>query len=304
MMSKTIREAWLPSGSGVLLPAGTSYEADTRRTTNFLYIKDRAKQIEALYAEAQVPIPETCGLRKLIDRAKLLADRWLMNQLDEASQIDVFYALHLDRLAEALLPLAGCPNRNRYLAKMTAGELDFFKRVSSHAKDILWELEAREMLRKRNPAATLQDPPDIILPLRGGVVGIACKKIYSEDNVEKTLSRAVAQVEGDFEVGVIAMNLDELLPGDQVLNARDRDEMLNSLQSHCAGFLSRHERHFRKYLASGRLVTAWATVSVIADVLNWKPRFNNATASTMWTIPGLDPAKASLMSQFREVAIG
>jgi hypothetical protein len=136
----------------------------------------------------------------------------------------------------------------------------------------------------------LQDPPDIVLNFNVGNLGIACKKIYSEKNVEKTLSQAVEQVE-DFEVGVVAMNIDDLTPADTVLRVSNQREMDSILQRHSAEFLQRHERHFRKYLSKGRLVAALVSVHVIADVAEWRVRYNNSRQSTFWSIPGLDPAR-------------
>ena len=110
-------------------------------------------------------------------------------------------------------------------------------------------------------------------------------------------------MEADFDVGVVALSLDELTPRDTVLRVRNQMEMDRFLHKHTDEFLARHERHFRKYLSSGRLVSALVSVSVIAHVLNWKVQFNNARASVAWTIPGLAPKKESLLKQFRDIAV-
>jgi hypothetical protein len=57
----------------------------------------------------------------------------------------------------------------------------------------------------------------------------------------------------------------------------------------------------RRYLSGGRLVAALASVHVVADVRSWDVRFNNARQSTIWTIPGLAPAKAILTKQFETI---
>jgi hypothetical protein len=286
-----------------LVPGGNVVEGANRKTTNFLRVKERAKEIEQLYAIAGLAMSPACGLAQLIENAKALADSWFANQTADSSMIDVFYALHLDRIVEAVLPLRDIPDRVKYLTALTSGDLDFFNRQSSYAKNIFWEIELWSTLRRACPSALLQDPPDISLQLTGGRLGISCKKIYSENNVEKVLSEAVAQVEAEFDVGVVALNIDDLTPSETVLRVRSRTEMDGFLHKHTDDFLRRHERHFRKYLSSGRLVSALVSVNVIAHVLDWKVQFNNARSSVVWTIPGLPPEKQALLAQFRDIAV-
>lgn len=257
-----------------------------------------------MFAGAGVTMSPTCGLEQLIGNAQSVADRWFTNQTPDSSMLDVFYVLHLDRLADAILPLRDVPDRNKYLNALTSGDLDCFSRKSSYAKNIFWELELWAILRKRCPSAALEDPPDIVLPLAGGTLAIACKKIYSENNVEKVLSEAVSQVEIDFDVGVVALSLDELIPPEAVLRVRNKAELDRFLHTHTDEFIARHERHLRKYLSSGRLVSALVSVSVIAHVLEWKIQFNNARSSLAWTIPGLAPEKEALLKQFQGITVG
>ncbi len=302
-MSSFTKGLWHPTAAGILTPNGSVSEASNRTKTNFLHVKSRAKDIEDLYATAGLAMSPTCSLAQLIENARTLADRWLSNQTADSSMIDVFYALYLDRLADAILPLRDVPGREKYLNAMTSGELNCFSRQSSYAKNIFWELELWAILRRHSPSASLRDPPDIVLTLPGGTVGIACKKIYSENNVEKVLSEAVGQVEADFNVGVVALSLDELIPPETILRVKNKAEMDRFLHKHTDEFLARHERHFRKYLSSGRLVSALVSVSVIAHVLEWKVQFNNARSSLAWTIPGLAPEKEALLKQFRDIVV-
>jgi hypothetical protein len=188
-----------------LVPSGSVADAANRKTTNFLHVKERAKEIQQLYTATGLTMSPVCGLAKLIENAKSLADNWLANQTADNSMLDVFYALHLDRIADAILPLRDVPGRDRYLNTLTSGNIDFFARENSHAKNILWELELWSLLRRACPSTILQDPPDIVLPLTGGRLGVSCKKTYSENNIEKVLSEAVSQVEGEFDVGVVAL---------------------------------------------------------------------------------------------------
>lgn len=289
-MTSFTKKLWHSTKAGILIPNGYVSEASIRSKTNFLLVKSRAMEIEDLYADAGLAISPTCSLAQLIDNAK-------------KSDVDVFRVLHLNRLADAILPLRDVPCKEKYLNALTSGDLDFFSRKDSYAKNIFWELELWTILRRGCPSASLQDPPDIVLPLVGGTLGVACKKIYSEKNVEKVLSEAVSQVEGDFSVGVVALSLDELIPPQKVLSVRNKMEMDLILRKHTDDFVMHHERHLRKYLSAGRLVSAIVSVNVIAEVLEWKVRFNNARSSLAWTIPGLSAEKESLLKQFRDATL-
>lgn len=302
-MTSITKQLWHTTGTGILIPNGSVSEVSNRKKTNLLHIKSRAKDIEDLYGNTGVTIPPSCGLDQLIGNAKTLSDQWLINQTDDSSMVDVFYAIYLDRLADAILPLRDVPAREKYLNALPSGDLDCFSRQVSYAKNIFWELELWAILRRSCPSASLQDPLDIALTLAGGTLGIACKKIYSEKNVEKVLSEAVRQVETDFSVGVVALNLDELVPPKTVLRVRNQMEMDQFLNKYTDDFVSRHKRHFRKYLSSGRLVSAFVSVNVIAHVLEWKVQFNNARSSLIWTIPGLSPEKEALLKQFCDIAV-
>ena len=303
MLTTFTKQLWHPTETGILIPNGSVSEVSNRKMTNLLHLKYRAKEIEDLYADTGLTITPTCGLAQMIGNAKTLADQWLINQTADSSMVDVFYAMHLDRLADAILPLRDVPDKKKYLNALMSGDLDFFNRQSSYAKNIFWELELWSILRRRCPSASLKDPPDIVLVLDGGTLGIACKKIYSEKNVEKVLSEAVDQVEADYSVGVVAMSLDELVPQQTVLWVRNKLQMDRFLHKHTDEFIARHERHFRKYLSSGRVISVLVSVNVIAHVLEWNVQFNNARSSLVWTIPGLPPEKESLLKQFRDIVV-
>ena len=69
-------------------------------------------------------------------------------------------------------------------------------------------------------------------------------------------------------------------------------------------FLNSHERHFRKYLASGRLLAALVSTSMLADVYNENPRLNNSRQFTIWTIPGLTDDKEKQLKRFYNQLMG
>jgi len=69
-------------------------------------------------------------------------------------------------------------------------------------------------------------------------------------------------------------------------------------------FLRSHERHFRKYLGSGRLISAFVSTSVLADVYRARTRLTNARQLTIWVIPGLTHAKEQVLRKFYDRLMG
>lgn len=136
------------------------------------------------------------------------------------------------------------------------------------------------------------------MTFEGDLVGIACKKFYSENNVSKVISQAVEQIESSYKFGIIAVNLDELVPANQFLKAQTLEKMGKTISVLNDRFLRTHSRHFKKYLLSGRVTSVLVSTSVLAAVEQGRPNFTNAKQCTIWSVPGLDPEKKKQLSRF------
>lgn len=142
-------------------------------SSSYLEIKDKAKAVERLYADSCVKLPTTCDLAGLISDVKLLSDLWFIDSAKDIPGEVLFRACQFEQISDAILLLRGCSERSRYLSGLTSGTLDPFERKRSKAKDVLWELELWELLRRRSLDATLAEPPDIIVNFQDVQIGIA-----------------------------------------------------------------------------------------------------------------------------------
>ena len=213
----------------------------------------------------------------------------------------LFRTLHFDRIATNILLLKDIEGKEKYLRAFASGSLDFFKREKSPAKNLLWEIEVWAPLRRKFRSVNLEEPPDIVIHFDDAKIGIACKKLYSEKHVQNVLSQAVSQIADSFDFGIVAINIDDLHPPDKLVRASDRTGMNKFIQNLNEQFIKRHARHFRKYLSSGRLISAMVSTNVIVDVETERPRYNNASQWTIWTIPGLSAEKDSQLRRFAEI---
>jgi len=291
-------QIWARRPSGILIPSGRVSDLSARSKTNYLEIKDRARQVEDIYKKANIHIPPNSGLGELIRTAKELSDTWLLGNKDKLNYLMVFLSMHLDRICDALLPLAHEEAKDRYLKELLSGSINFFDREPSHAKDIFWELEVWAKIRKRLGSTYLQEPPDVVVDYDDSRIGISCKKLYSEKHVQNVLSQAVKQIEKAFEFGIVAINLDDLLPSDVVLKMESSDAVTEKLNEVNAEFINRHVRHFSKYFAKSRIISALVSTSIVTDVPSEKPRFRNTYQWTVWTVTELKERHRMQINRF------
>lgn len=296
-INRNTEQLWVPTESGLLIPAGVVSNRSSSSSQTFMHFKDKAKAIEQLFLDNDVPLPAGCDLTDLIADATRLSDAWLMDDLVTANEQLLFRVSSIDRIADAVLPLATEPNRKKYLTALTSGCLHLLQRGRSVAKDILWELELWSTLNRRGITATLHEP-DLVAHFEDATVGIACKKLYSDNNVSKVLSEGVSQIEATHKFGVLAVNLDDLLPGG-ILPATTEEAMGKRIEKINDAFLRKHKRHFMRYLKPGRAISAMVSTTLLADLSSHKPRFNVGSEATFWTVPGLPPEKLKQLQRFR-----
>lgn len=297
-INRNTEQVWVPTKSGLVIPAGVASDLSTSSTQTYLHLKDKAKAVEQLFLDNNVPLPPGCGLADLVADAAKLSDAWLMDDLQTANAQLLFRVSSIDRIADAVLPLTAVPDRRKYLMDFTSGSLDLLQREQSKAKDILWELELWSMLNRRGITTTLHEP-DLVAHFEDATVGIACKKLYSENNVSKVLSEGVGQIEATHKFGILAVNLDDLLPGGKIYQSTTEEVMGKFIREFNAAFLRKHQGPFLRYLRPGRVISAMVSTTLLADLSSHKPQFNVGSQATFWAVPGLPQEKVKQLERFR-----
>jgi len=100
--------------------------------------------------------------------------------------------------------------------------------------------------------------------------------------------------------GIIAINIDDLIPESALLQARTFKEAGDKLHARNMDFLERQERHFLKYLSTSRIVAVIVSTSMVTDILDESPKFNNYSQWAIWTISGLKPKHKETIDKFRD----
>lgn len=281
-----------------------------RAKTDFFKLSEQASEIENLYAERGVRLPPECTLATWIANVRTIAANRAAGPHVGHTHMEHFKAIHLYRVTDAILALSEVENGEIYLRKITEN-LNFFDAERSPAKDIFWELELWWMLKRKLPLARLVDPPDIMLPLNGGTMGLACKAVYSEASVEKALSTGVKQVTGNCDAGIVAFNIDSLLPPPRetvetqdsgtIIRAENKAGIDQLLHPIVDGFINRHRRHLDRYLNDKRLAAVVICISGVGDIHGWNVPFNTVRSTTAYAAHEPTKIAGHLMHQFREI---
>jgi hypothetical protein len=287
----TFGKNWTRLDSGILVPDGCVFEKTEVSEQTYLAAKTKAQAIESVFTASGIKVDPACGLRRLIADATKLSDAWISNDVASLTKELLIRVLVATRVFDAVLFLKDVPNAKPYLAALQDGTLDLLSRERSKAKDTLWEIELQQKFVTHAVPARLQDPPDIVFELGAARFGVACKKLYSEAHVQNVLSKAVAQIEGIYKVGIVAINLDDLMPANKHMTVSTRSFFNDHMDQYLKEFLDRHDRHFRKYLSQARAVSVYISVTVPAAIADLRAGIYNATRGTYWNMPGLPEDK-------------
>jgi hypothetical protein len=289
---------WEETPSGILIPVQQRREYSRAQQVTYETLAARALDVEAMYSRYGVSLSTSCDLVRLMADVRVLNRAWIENRRQHCTRHLLYQASHFERVSSALLRDRGAGVPIRLLRDLTKGSLDLFKRVRSKARDALWELELARFLDDVGLRPRFGEP-DLLIDSDVGPLGFACKRIYSEKNLSKTLSTGVAQIKGSTEDGLLALCLDDRLPADHYILAEDIQEAIDGVQQINWAFLERHERKFSRYLASGRSIAAFVSTTCVVEVRTGG--INSFQQALLWVIPGLPESKMQALEPLRRI---
>jgi hypothetical protein len=296
----------LKTPSGNVHLAGKIWRTVSEPTPlNTFQFKENAVAVKALYTESGVNLPSTCDLALMIADTIKSSDVFDDGEARAAGgaslpAMQVYRTMQLDRTANALLSLRGTSNLHKYLRDICSGSLDPFDRKPSRAKDILWEVELHAELKRKSIKVRLEEPPDLVVDTGDTSIGIACKKIYSDKNLEKVLSNGVAQIEQASRYGIVALNLDDLREPNTMRAAPTLAGILDILAVENAEFLKKHQRYLKKYLTSKRVLGALVSAGGLSCVQEKIPFIVTPRQFMLWSYPELSADEVRPLRSFED----
>lgn len=244
-------------------------------------------------SNAGMPAKPNSAVGWLFSKADHLDREWRDGTTSQHIEV-LMLADEAARIAEAVLEVIEQPESRLAIRRISKSDMRLSTRQSSQGKDALWELSLMSFLRGQGVTATFKDPPDLEIFLPGllGPYGIACKKIYSDNSVDKQFSKGLKQLAPYSGAGLVAFNIDDLTPERSILQAATRQEGSDSLHRLNIAFMERHRMRFQEAVMAMRCDGVWISSCVHADVPGLSPRFNRITENTLWTVSTASPASA------------
>lgn len=270
---------------------------ETRADAVWTYneMADRARQTRAFFAEKKIGIHRDSALGVLLREAEALAKEW-EDGTNEGGINRLIAAAHANRIAEAIDAVRSDTNIDECLRRIAGNSVNLSDRVPSQGKDALWEIELLARLRRNRFEARFLDPPDIVIELEGASYSIACKKIYSERGAEAQVRKGVKQLEASGAPGIIALNLDDLVPAASLLEAETLSQAHDFMHAFNVAFITRQQPRIQRYISGGRCDGILVSTSVPSGIDTVRPKFNNHTQTTLWTLVETRPEARSRMN--------
>ena len=263
--------------------------------SNHRELQKDIEYIESLFSNSHVKINTQSYLFKLLKYVK-------ENFSETNTEATMVQVLYVSRISSAVKCLEKFGDRKDYLYDLVNGSLDVLEHKPSRAKSILFELETLTYMQSFFKESYLAEP-DVVVPINEYEVGVSCKKITSEKNLENALSKGAKQIKmNSFEYGIVAINIDDLVPENSLLKADSSLDIFEILNRYNEEFIERHKRHFLKYINNSKIFAVMVSTSVFADVTSATPRFNTASQRTVWTITNLNKEQKKILNSFKKLA--
>jgi hypothetical protein len=262
-------------------------------------ISERSSELREVLAQRGVRFHRDSTLGKVLRDAESLAREWEAGNRELEFRLLV-NAAHANRISEAVLSVRDDRDAQQCLVRIAGNDMNLSGRAQSQGKDHLWELDLFYALRRHGFSGRLVDPPDIVVELLGSPYPIACKKIYSEKGVQAQMRKGVKQLINQGEGGLVALNIDDLVPDDTILRSADRRDASNFLAKFNHDFVERHRLTLQSFVKGGRCDGIFVSTSVLADLKNSKPRFNLVTENQLWTLDCIDFKAQARVAELRK----
>lgn len=256
-----------------------------------------ASNVQLLYQNLKINVNPSSVLARLLKHCHKILEAWKRGEGQNVqAMID---ASNTGRIVDSILEAGTGIAALELLKRIAKNDIDLAAREISQGKDALWELELLLYLRRRNIRVQLQEP-DLRAVVGNYDFPIACKKIYSEKKVGNQMSSGAQQLQDFTGKGIIALNIDDLIPGDTILTAPTLAVAEKKMHEFILSFLGRHQHKIRDFLKLRKCEGVLVSASCPSDITYSKPRINNHIQVVFWSpATWLSDESKDRMSVFR-----
>lgn len=272
-----------------------------QQVSSYAEVASRADQVRQLLLEHNLRVHRDSTLATVLRDAQRLATGATEGEQTPEKIRVLVNAAHADRVCSAFLSIVGDPLFRSYLKRVSSNPIDLSLRNMSQGKDALWEIALLATLRSLGIDTAFQEPPDIVASLCTGGLPIACKKIYSEAGVEAQLRKGVSQLARAGTGGLVALNIDDLVPEDVILRGESVAATGEFLSQRILEFIDTHRMVLQRYVHAGRCDGVLISISVLAGIALPTHRLNNYTETAIWTLDSIAAPASARIAELRSV---
>lgn len=257
----------------------------------------KAQFVRETLANRGIVLRNGSALFRLLKQADQLSEAW--DQQREADPTILCEAAHVNRLADSVKALPDEPGIQEALKRMAGSVMQSDDRTISQGKDALWEVALLAEFRKAKLTSRAAEP-DILVNCGFGDYPVACKKIWSEKGVANQVRKASKQLRPFQNGGIIALNLDDLVPAGRVLVQECGRDALQFLNFFNKDFVDRHRDVLKRAVFEMKCDGFIVSTTTPAVLFQEDPPFNLITQKLLWNIK---EATLDSLSRFNSFAL-
>lgn len=251
--------------------------------STYAQVAEKAGLARLIFQRRGIAVDAQSVLSQIFDQAEALAETTQSGSPAGIGIQQLIAAMHANRISDAILGVAEEALAQELLIRIAKKDMDLALRIASQGKDALWELELLAFLRRKGAHAWLQEP-DIVVSLDGTEYPIACKKINSDSGTANQVRSACKQLRNFGAQGIVALNIDELVPENKVLRGPAFVSTGLHLQKVAEDYLDRHRLNLQKAVAGEKCDAIIISITALAEIVGSKPRWNYQTETMFWSV--------------------
>jgi hypothetical protein len=251
-------------------------------------VVEKANRVKSLLQSRQIRLNPASVLGQLMKKAEALSSEWKLGERNPGWQDRLFSALHVNRICSAVLGVGGDPGSHEALRRVASNDMNLPLHEQSQGKDAFFEIELADYLLRHGMKAVLAEP-DILLKLDTGDYPVACKKINSVGNLEGQLRNGVRQLRQFGGVGLIALNVDLLVPENSILVEDTAAQANAQLSALIDGFREANRLFLQKPVAETGCDGILFSITAMTHVEQMRPQLSYYTQTDFWTLRDANP---------------
>lgn len=251
--------------------------------STYAQVVEKATRVKSLLEFRNIRLNSASVLGQLMKKTEALSIEWTLGERNPGWQDRLLSALHANRICSAVLGVGSDHGAQEALKRVASKDMNLPLHDQSQGKDAFFEIELADYLLRHGMMAILAEP-DILLKFDSLDYPIACKKINSLSNLGGQLRKGVRQLRPFGGAGLIALNVDFLVPENSILVKDTATEANAELIALIDGFREANRFVLQEPVAQKACDGILFSVSAVTHVEQMRPQVNYYTQTDVWSL--------------------